>query len=80
MSGTQDHANAQDTHADGHDAHEGPIKTPKQLIVAVFFAFGEECRLMLAAGIDQETRSRFENAAQAELSEPLASVFAVGWR
>jgi cytochrome c5 len=39
MSGTQDHANAQDTHAEGHDAHEGPIKTPKQLIVAVFFAF-----------------------------------------
>ncbi|MDH0862905.1 c-type cytochrome [Mitsuaria sp. GD03876] len=39
MSGTQDHANAQDTHAEGHDAHEGPIKTPKQLAVAVFFAF-----------------------------------------
>jgi len=45
MSGTQDHANAQDrapaTHAaaQAHDAHEGPIKTPKQLIVAVFFAF-----------------------------------------
>ena len=39
MSGTQDHANAQDTHAEGHDAHAGPIKTPKQLIVAVFFAF-----------------------------------------
>lgn len=37
MSGTQDHANAQDTHA--HDAHEGPIKTPKQLVVAVAFAF-----------------------------------------
>jgi cytochrome c5 len=39
MSGTQDHANAQDSHAEGHDAHEGPIKTPKQLVVAVFFAF-----------------------------------------
>lgn len=55
MSGTQDHADtskhaatshqAQDhapaTHAAAaaHDAHEGPIKTPKQLIVAVFFAF-----------------------------------------
>ncbi|WP_343632133.1 c-type cytochrome [Roseateles sp.] len=36
MSGTQDHAHAQDTH---HDAHEGPIKTPKQLVVAVLFAF-----------------------------------------
>lgn len=39
MSGTQDHANAQDTHTEGHDAHEGPIKTPKQLAIAVFFAF-----------------------------------------
>ncbi len=39
MSGTQDHAHAQDSHAEGHDAHEGPIKTPKQLAVAVFFAF-----------------------------------------
>ncbi|OWQ86210.1 cytochrome c5 family protein [Roseateles aquatilis] len=39
MSGTQDHAHAQDTHAEAHDAHEGPIKTPKQLAVAVFFAF-----------------------------------------
>ena len=33
MSGTQDH----DHHHD--EAHEGPIKTPKQLIWAVFFAF-----------------------------------------
>ncbi len=41
MSGTQDHDHAQDTHAAAqtHDAHEGPIKTPKQLVVAVFFAF-----------------------------------------
>lgn len=40
MSGTQDHAKAPDTHADaGHDAHEGPIKTPKQLAIAVAFAF-----------------------------------------
>lgn len=38
MSGTHDQAPA--THAaEAHDAHEGPIKTPKQLIVAVFFAF-----------------------------------------
>ncbi len=35
MSGTQDHAPAHDA----HDAHEGPIKTPKQLAWAVFFAF-----------------------------------------
>lgn len=43
MSGTQDHAkeHAPTTHvaAEHHDAHEGPIKTPKQLIVAVAFAF-----------------------------------------
>lgn len=32
MSGTQDQAHH-------HEAHEGPIKTPKQLIWAVFFAF-----------------------------------------
>ncbi len=35
MSATQDHGH---DHA-AHDAHEGPIKTPKQLIWAVFFAF-----------------------------------------
>ncbi|MDT9001902.1 c-type cytochrome [Paucibacter sp. APW11] len=33
MSGNQDHAH------DHEEAHEGPIKTPKQLIWAVFFAF-----------------------------------------
>lgn len=33
MSGTQDHAHDHD------EAHEGPIKTPKQLAWAVFFAF-----------------------------------------
>ncbi|ALV04743.1 c-type cytochrome [Roseateles depolymerans] len=38
MSGTHDQSPA--THAaEAHDAHEGPIKTPKQLIAAVFFAF-----------------------------------------
>jgi len=38
MSGTQDHAH---THEASHDddAHTGPIKTPKQLAWAVFFAF-----------------------------------------
>ena len=37
MSGTQDQTQVQ---AQAHDApHEGPIKTPKQLIVAVIFAF-----------------------------------------
>jgi len=37
MSGNQDHAHASNT---AHDAaHEGPIKTPKQLALAVFFAF-----------------------------------------
>lgn len=35
MSATHDHGH---DHA-AHDAHEGPIKTPKQLIWAVFFAF-----------------------------------------
>ncbi|SEK81993.1 Cytochrome c5 [Roseateles sp. YR242] len=39
MSETQDHAPATHSAAQAHDAHEGPIKTPKQLIVAVFFAF-----------------------------------------
>ena len=33
MSGTQDHVH------DHEEAHEGPIKTPKQLAWAVFFAF-----------------------------------------
>lgn len=36
MSGTQDHAH---DHEDHEEAHEGPIKTPKQLAWAVFFAF-----------------------------------------
>ncbi|MGS0756041.1 c-type cytochrome [Roseateles sp. GG27B] len=34
MSGTQDHA-----HDHAEEAHEGPIKTPKQLALAVLFAF-----------------------------------------
>lgn len=38
MSGNQNHAPAQD-HAHAEEAHEGPIKTPKQLAWAVFFAF-----------------------------------------
>ncbi|WAC73950.1 c-type cytochrome [Roseateles sp. SL47] len=39
MSGTHDQAPATHAAAEAHDAHEGPIKTPKQLIAAVFFAF-----------------------------------------
>lgn len=30
---------SQDQHHEAHEAHEGPIKTPKQLAWAVFFAF-----------------------------------------
>lgn len=37
MSATQDQGH--DHHSAHDDAHEGPIKTPKQLIWAVFFAF-----------------------------------------
>ncbi|MCX2864322.1 c-type cytochrome [Paucibacter sp. PLA-PC-4] len=37
MSGTQDHVHDHD--AQHEEAHEGPIKTPKQLIWAVGFAF-----------------------------------------
>ena len=38
MSGTQDHAHNPVTSHDEED-HTGPIKTPKQLMWAVFFAF-----------------------------------------
>ena len=38
MSGTQDHAHAHDSSHDD-EAHEGPIRTPKQLAWAVGFAF-----------------------------------------
>ncbi|CAN5203715.1 hypothetical protein BH11PSE10_BH11PSE10_19660 [soil metagenome] len=39
MSGTQDHVHHTAASHDEEDAHTGPIKTPKQLMLAVFFAF-----------------------------------------
>ena len=81
MSGTQDHANAQDTHADGHDAHEGPIKTPKQLIVAVFFAFVIPIVIivMLANYVSSEIKpgaggSGLEEQAVAARIQPVGSI------
>ncbi|WP_077036315.1 cytochrome c5 family protein [Pelomonas sp. KK5] len=39
MSGTQDHAHSSHDSSHHDEAHEGPIRTPKQLAWAVFFAF-----------------------------------------
>src|SRR6478752_4330878 len=52
MSGTQDHAHDHD------EAHEGPIKTPKQLAWAVFFAFVVPIIViaMLASYVTTETK------------------------
>ncbi|MDN3919406.1 c-type cytochrome [Roseateles violae] len=56
MSGTPDHAHSNDVSHD--DAHEGPIRTPKQLAWAVFFAFVVPVLVivMLASYVTTETK------------------------
>jgi cytochrome c5 len=59
MSGTQEHA-----HDDGHDAHTGPIKTPKQLIWAVSLAFVVPVVviIMLASSVTSEIKPSAGNS------------------
>lgn len=47
-----------DAHNDHDEAHEGPIKTPKQLVATVFFAFAIPIVVisMLAAYVASQTR------------------------
>ena len=47
-----------DAHNDHDEAHEGPIKTPKQLVATVFFAFAIPIVVlsMLAIYVGNETR------------------------
>jgi len=47
-----------DAHSEQDAPHEGPIKTPKQLVLAVFFAFVVPviAIIMLASYVSQETR------------------------
>lgn len=77
MSGTKDHAHA---HDESHEAHEGPIKTPKQLAWAVFFAFVVPIIVivMLANYVSTETKpgagsEALEAQAVATRIKPVAS-------
>ena len=78
MSGTQEHA-----HDHGHDeAHTGPIKTPKQLIWAVFFAFVVPVAviILLATSVSSEVKpsagsdAALEGKAVAECIKPVGMV------
>src|SRR5262245_49677758 len=75
MSGTQDHAHSHD------DAHEGPIRTPKQLAWAVFFAFVVPVIVivMLASYVTTETKpsagsDALEGQALAARIQPVGSI------
>lgn len=48
-----------DAHHDQDDSHSGPIKTPKQLVATIFFAFAIPVTVlsMLAVYVNNETRS-----------------------
>jgi cytochrome c5 len=79
MSGTQDHAHSNDVSHD--EAHEGPIRTPKQLVWAVFFAFVVPVVViaMLASYVTTETKpaagsSALEGQALAGRIQPVGSV------
>ena len=82
MSGTQEHAQDHG-HGDGHEeAHTGPIKTPKQLMWAVFFAFVVPIVviILLATMVTSETKpsagsdAALEGKAVSERIKPVGMV------
>jgi cytochrome c5 len=79
MSGTQDHAHATE---DDHEAHTGPIKTVKQLIWAVVFAFVVPIAVivLLATRVSSEVKpsagsdAALEGQALAARIKPVGSI------